>query len=420
MAYKVIVAHPGRQHSFRLASALKKNDMLFKYVTTVYDKDISFLMKMVKKFLPQDDVKRANSRRNSDLLDDDVVQFCEFSGLIEILLSRFDKSKKLYNWWQSKTTNDFGKKVAKLAIKEKVDAVVMYDTNAGKCFEMLKKKAPNILRIMDVSAANRVYMKKVYEEDMIRCPELANQLKNERSFLWQEKRIKYFQQENDDTEYFIVPSKFVEKSLTECGVKKEKIIVCPYGSNFDISNTQHVYSKKLPIKATYVGNVTAMKGVYYLLEAIKELSPNDMKLSLVGTYDTNNEVWNKYKNTANFVGRVLHEDVKKILQESDIFVFPSLGEGLSLSVLEALASGLPCIVTENSGANDAISNYENGFVVPVGDKNALKEKMQWFVDNKDKIEGMGKKAQEVAKKYTWKNYERNIQKEIINIIESTI
>ena len=46
---KIIVAHPGRQHSFRLASALKKNDMLLYYVTTIYDKDSSLLMKIVKK-----------------------------------------------------------------------------------------------------------------------------------------------------------------------------------------------------------------------------------------------------------------------------------------------------------------------------------------------------------------------------------
>ena len=48
---KIIVAHPGRQHSFRLATALKKNDMLYKYITTVYDKKSYFLMRLEKKII---------------------------------------------------------------------------------------------------------------------------------------------------------------------------------------------------------------------------------------------------------------------------------------------------------------------------------------------------------------------------------
>ena len=48
---KVIVAHPGRQHSFRVAKALKDAGLLYKYVTTVYDKEDSVLMKIVKLFL---------------------------------------------------------------------------------------------------------------------------------------------------------------------------------------------------------------------------------------------------------------------------------------------------------------------------------------------------------------------------------
>ena len=69
--FKIIVAHPGRQHSFRLASALKKSNMLLYYVTTIYDKN-SFLMKFTKKFLSKDNLKRANNRKNQDL--DNIYQ----------------------------------------------------------------------------------------------------------------------------------------------------------------------------------------------------------------------------------------------------------------------------------------------------------------------------------------------------------
>lgn len=157
---KIIVAHPGRQHSFRLATALKKNNMLLYYVTTIYNKKSSWLMQLVQPFLSKDNLKRANNRKNSFLKDTDVIQYCEFSGMVEALLVRIDKSRRAYRFMQRQDSDRFGIKVAKLAIKENVDAVVMYDSNATAGFRYLKKKAPNIVRILDVSIVPRPYMKK--------------------------------------------------------------------------------------------------------------------------------------------------------------------------------------------------------------------------------------------------------------------
>lgn len=122
---KIIVAHPGRQHSFRLATALKKNNMLLYYVTTIYNKKSSWLMQLVQPFLSKDNLKRANNRKNSFLKDTDVIQYCEFSGMVEALLVRIDKSHRAYRFMQRQDSDRFGIKVAKLAIKENVDAVVI-------------------------------------------------------------------------------------------------------------------------------------------------------------------------------------------------------------------------------------------------------------------------------------------------------
>ena len=163
---KIIVAHPGRQHSFRLASALKKNDVLLYYVTTIYDKDSSVVMKIVKRFLSKDNLKRANGRKNPDLDDRDVKQYCLLGGLIEALLARIDKRHRIY-WVVQRIDSDlFGNKVAKLAIKSGADAVIMYDTNATACFRYLRKRAPHILRIQDVSICTRQYMKTIYGKEI--------------------------------------------------------------------------------------------------------------------------------------------------------------------------------------------------------------------------------------------------------------
>lgn len=406
MEYKIIVAHPGQQHSYKVASELKKNGMLFKYITTVYNKNTSFIMKVVKTFLSNDNLIRANRRRNELLNDEDVLQFRELGGLLEIALARFDKSRKLYNWWQRHNSDKFGVKVAKFAIKNNVDAVILYDTNAFKCFEILKTKAPTILRVMDVSAANRLYMKDIYEQDFKKCPKFSEKLKKERSFLWKEKVCQRLLSEIKDTQIFVAPSFFVKKSLIYSGIREEQIFICPYGANFSPLKTDKIVKWEGELEAVYVGNVTEMKGIFYLLEATKRIDRCRIHLTVVGSYDSQDKLLDQYKDVVTFLGRVSHDQVAEILKRSDLFVFPSLGEGLSLSVLEALACGLPCIVTENSGANDAIIEGRNGFVVKIQDVDALEEKMRWFDEHRDLIPQMSKIASQTIAQFNWNNHEK--------------
>lgn len=408
MIYKIIVAHPGRQHSFRLASALKKNDMLLKYVTTVYNKKSSILMKIIKKYLKGSNLERAEGRSNPDLEDTDVLQIGEARGLIEILLARYDKSKRIYGWWQRKTADYFGRCVANLAVREKANAVVMYDTNAMSCFEILKKEAPDILRILDTSAANRIYMKEIYEKDMKLCPQFAQKLKQERKFLWKKKSCDRLFRELSATQIFLTPSSFVKKSLEYSGIKVDQIKICPYGSNFEPVERKYDISLNRRLEAVYVGNVTEMKGIYYLLEAALSIPLDKLRLTVVGEYDNRTGVFDGYMKHIRFWGRMTHDEVKRVLCESDIFVFPSLGEGLSLSVLEAMACGLPGIVSKNSGANDAIIDGINGYEVDIQNSEILREKMLWFTEHKECIPDMGRAAAESAEKYSWRTYETRV------------
>lgn len=406
MAHKIIVAHPGRQHSFRVASELKQNDMLYKYITTVYDKESSTLMNVVKHILSGDNLKRANGRRNPDLTDDDVVQFCEFSGLVEIFLARFDKKRRIYNWWQRHNADSFGKKVAAYAIKNNVDAVILYDTNALKCFKILQEKSPNILRVMDVSAANRIYMKEIYEKDFRKCPQFSEKLKKERSFLWDKNTCQRLLNEIELTQLFLAPSNFVKQSLMFSNVKEDNIVICPYGANFPGISLKKEEKRPGALEAVYVGNVTEMKGIYYLLEAAMHVDSNRVHLTVVGAYDNTDGLLNPYMDYVTFTGRITHDKVAEILKKSDFFVFSSLGEGLSLSVLEALACGLPCIVTKNSGANDAIIDGENGFVVDIQDADALAEKMIWFDEHRDLLPEMSRAAVKAIDNFNWANHEK--------------
>lgn len=72
----------------------------------------------------------------------------------------------------------------------------------------------------------------------------------------------------------------------------------------------------------------------------------------------------------------LRDDVPRLLQGMDLFVLPSLWEGLSLAALEAAACGLPVLATEVSGSREIVATGETGWIVPPGDSEALAEALR--------------------------------------------
>lgn len=411
---KIIVAHPGRQHSFRLASALKKNDMLLYYVTTIYDKDSSILMKIIKKFLSKDNLKRAKGRKNPDLDDNDVKQYCIFGGLIEAFLSRVDKIHYIYRLMQSYDSKRFGIKVAKLAIKENADAVIMYDANANNGFEYLKKKAPNIIRILDVSIAARPYMKEIYQKEIEASGN--TDLRRENQYMWNTKQMQVCQEEFDNSQYFLSASSFVKESLKYCGADENSIKIVPYGANVSSNIERSPIQRGKIIEILFVGQVIYRKGISYLLEAVAEL--DNVHLTVTGAYNSNDWFVKKYADNPKitFTGLVTFDRMQRIYEQANIFVIPSFAEGMAQVGIEAMACGLPIICTHNSGVSDLVEDGETGFIIPCGDKEAIKTKLQWFAENPDRIVEMGNAAQQKAKNYSWDEYERNVVNAISLII----
>ncbi|WP_279001804.1 glycosyltransferase family 4 protein [Thomasclavelia cocleata] len=411
---KIIVAHPGQQHSYQTAIGLKQNNQLYKYITTVYNKKNS-LTNFICKFLPGNIKKRALNRRCQNLDDDNVLQICELDGLILLFLQRIDKRKKIYDKWSLYITKKFGIKVAKYAIKNQVDAVIIYDTQGVYIGRYLKKVNSEIKLIMDISAANLDYMKKIYAKDFEINPNFKEKLFFERGYLWDDKMMNPLREELLYPRAFLAGSIFVKESLKYAGVDENKIYVCPYGSNFPIKKGKEFFNYT-PLKLIYVGNVTAMKGIYYLLEAIMRFDKNEVSLVLVGNYDNSKGEFNKYLSHTNFIGAVPHFEVEDYLSKAEVFIMPSLGEGFNLSIVEALSLGLPCIVSKNTGVSDFIIDKENGLLFDIQNIDEITYCIQWILDNRDLLPEMSKKALQTAKILTWDNYYKNLSKIIVDVL----
>lgn len=408
---KIVVAHPAQQHSYRLATALKQMGMLDKYATTVYYKTGS-LTALVAIFLKGKFRTKAEERHCKELSDGEVIQFCEGEGLLKLVALNTKLFKKKYNQIKYHTADRFAKKVARYAIKHNADAVVTYDDSSPLLFEELEKKAPGILRIMDMSSANLLYLREIYEDDMKKAPAFAERMKRERAICWNPEILDRAKREIEATQKFLVPSVFVAKSLEFSGVKPEQMYRCPYG--VDINQfTQKEYleplaSRTRPIRFIYVGGVKELKGISYLLNAFIEIPKEQAALTVVGQYNPEDLDINPYKEHISFTGSVLHSEIPELLKAADVFIFPSLGDSYALSVMEAAACGLPVIVSENTGVQDIVTNGKNGFVIPIQSKEAIKQKVLWFVEHPEQIKSMGQAAREFALKFTWNSYYERI------------
>lgn len=143
----------------------------------------------------------------------------------------------------------------------------------------------------------------------------------------------------------------------------------------------------------YTGRIIEDKGIAVLLQAMTGLGRN-VKLVLVG--DGNIEQFKSVSQNLGIASRTFflgqRDDVLQILAGCDIFVFPTLHENLSNSLLEACASGLPIIATDVGGNPEVVSDGVEGYIIPPNDSEALAKAVQKMAGNRECMTKMGEAA----------------------------
>ena len=145
------------------------------------------------------------------------------------------------------------------------------------------------------------------------------------------------------------------------------------------------------------GRLIQRKGYQYLIPALKNL---DVKLKLIGDGNLTEELKDLAKDLdVEFLGKKKHSELSRYLQRADVFVLPSLNEGMSNSILEAMACGLPIIATDVGGSRELIK--ENGFIVKKENSNDLRESIEKFLSKKNLIKSMGIKSRKLSEEMSW-------------------
>lgn len=205
----------------------------------------------------------------------------------------------------------------------------------------------------------------------------------------------------------ICSSNFTRQTLLENGVSCQKIHVIPHG--VDIASFSPAVAREEKIfRFVFVGSITVQKGVPLLLEAWRRLAPLGAELWLIGPLSPAAKELLPTLPGLRVFGQVPSADVPKILQQCDVFVFPSFFEGFGLVILQAMACSLPVITTTSTAGPDLISTPgDGGWIIPTGELEPLMASMEYCLARRADMPEIGRRARAIAESYSWLEYGRN-------------
>ncbi len=310
-------------------------------------------------------------------------------------------SAKLNSRLRKFTHDAFSVRLAK-RIPERTDVLVGL---SSFCYEaILEAKRRGIRTIVDHGSLHEASVRKILLKESDR---FGFRISGNSSQIW---LIEKEDREFRAADHVFALSKVAKRTMVENGIAPEKIFVnhggVSLGQFFPCGKGGRIF------RIIHCSNLSPWKGLHYLLQAFRELALPKAELWVIGPGRSIREdvsfhsvVRKLCTPNVFFKGPVPQPRLRTFFSQGSVFVLPSLADGFGLVVPQAMACGLPVIVSDMTGAADLVREGENGFVVPAGDAEALKEKLQFLYDHQDLCGEMGRRAQKMAaSEGTWDEY----------------
>ena len=400
----ILLAHPfGNENVRAILSALEQEGLLAKFITTLgwSNRLLSFT-----EISPR---LRSQLERRAYDLPADRIRNLPFRESIRLLAQRTGQNSLIEHergWasidrvWREvdKWAAEFLRQVYQL---QRISAVYCYEDCAEQSFQIAQRLG--VRRVYDLPIAYWQTLQRLLQEEEVRHPDWGPTLSGRRD---SPEKLARKTRELELAELVICPSDFVLESLPEPMRSSKVCVVVPFGS--PSVDGRALVSSKPPVERAlrilFAGTLTQRKGLADVFEAIKLVDSAEIELVVMGSLLQPLEWYRERLPRFTYEPPRPHQEVLKLMRTCDVLVLPSIVEGRALVQQEAMACGLPLIVTRNAGGHDLVIEGETGFVVPIRAPEAIAEKMDWFAANRSKLAGMAIASQERASQFTWQGY----------------
>ncbi len=289
-----------------------------------------------------------------------------------------------------------------------------YEDGAINSFKEAKKLG--ICCSYELPIAHWQTVRRLLSEEAERLPEWEPTLESTRE---PEDKLFRKEEELDLADCITCPSEFVLQSIPKNIRSKKNCIVAPFGSPPCLPNKRLKQdNKNNNLKLLFVGSMSQRKGLADLFEAMKMLRNDPVTLTVLGQPSMPMEFYRNCLPNFEYLAPCSNENVRKVMQEHDALVLPSIAEGRALVQQEALACGLPLIVTANAGGEDLIEEGITGYLVSIRSPEDIFEKITRLIENRKSIPEIREACQAKAKLYTWKEYAQKIIDLNLSVIQS--
>jgi len=388
---KVTVSVAGRFHAFNLVAELARRGHLHRFITSTLNEK-----RVPNRRLP--DSLRNNAEFQQQIREVPLPEYIGY-GIRQLPVS----DAQSLSYFVKDNMYD------RSAIKHVPNSDLFVGWASQSLFQLREAKTRGAKTIIERGSTHISEQYRLLEEERKHYGVAPTKLSRWDRLL-EEKQLK----EYHEADYVMVPSEFARKSFIDRGFNPDKLLKVRYG--VDLANfypKTQTPNNDIPT-ILFVGAIGFQKGVPRLLEAVQELRAKGKKLrlKLIGRFESDFEAWllgNPLRPQIDeHVPFVAHHELVQHFHNADIFVLPSIQEGLALVIAEAMASGLPVIASENTGGREFITD-DTGNIIPAGDTNALIAGLSHWIDNPERAASFGRQAAERAKSFGWDAYGETIE-----------
>jgi glycosyltransferase involved in cell wall biosynthesis len=399
---RVDLVHPtGNQFVRYLLAALEERGML-----GVFDTTLAFSESTWTRFLPGS--LRAECVRRTYPLSSNKLRTRPAREFLRLV------SQKLH--WRSMVRHEIGwacvdqvyrdldrsvaRRIEHHGLGAKVGGVYGYEDGCLETFRAARKRG--LTCFYDLPIAYWETVRKLLEEESARLPEWEPTLVGTRD---SREKLARKTEELALADVVICPSLFVLESLPASVRREKECLVAEFGSPPRRPEAaRHSAAASDKLRVLFAGSMTQRKGLADVFAAMKLLKRKDVELIVMGSPIAPMDFYRSHYRDFTYMSTRPHHEVLELMQSCDILVLPSIAEGRALVQQEALANGLPLIVTENTGGEDLIVPGETGFLVPIRRPDEIAAKIDWLAEHRERLPAMRLAAIKKAGEYPWQRY----------------
>ncbi len=284
--------------------------------------------------------------------------------------------------------------------------VVAYEGFALPAFEAAAMRGRPPPRFLNYPVAHHRQRRKIRAAELAREPAFAPTWPGFDD--WGPGHEERLDREIELADGILLGSEFAAQSFVAEGVPRDKLVVVPYGDDLQPYMPPRRPPPPRPFRVIYAGQLTQRKGLSDLLRGYQRFARPDTELPLVGAPVGGLAALAPFARLFTHVPHQTRPALAAHYRASHVFVFPTLVEGMPLVVLEAMACGLPVIVTAN-GPGGIVRDGVDGYIVPERDDVAVADRLERLYADPERTAGMGRNAARRAQEFSWDRYAKQVQ-----------